>query len=95
MLIEQDLDFYESKRGTKKVDVIGTLVSSYLYACMHAHGTYMIMDYLSDVITFSVHVELPKVIHQGAHAGRQVQHTIHQLAERDFPYTFTYKQEIN
>ena len=43
----------------------------------------MIMDNLFDVILFSISVQLTKVIHQWSHAGGQVQHTIHELAERN------------
>ena len=29
-------------------------------------------------------LELAKVIDEGSHAGREVQHTVHQVVERDF-----------
>ena len=47
-------------------------------------ATYMIVDYLPDIVTLSASIELSKVIHKRSHAGRQVQHTIHQLTKRDF-----------
>ncbi len=39
------------------------------------------MNYLPDVVTFSVSIQLPKVVHQRSHARRQVKHTVHQLAK--------------
>jgi len=45
----------------------------------------MVCHYLSGVVLLCPVGELPKVIHQGSHAWRQVEHTIDQLSKRDPP----------
>ena len=47
--------------------------------------THMVMDYLVCVVSLSVSVELTKVIHQWPHAGRNVNHSVHQLSQWDPP----------
>ena len=37
----------------------------------------MVSDNLFGIVFLSVCVQLPKVINQGTHAGREVQYTIH------------------
>ncbi len=44
---------------------------------------YMVKDYLLNVVTLSLHVELTKVIHKRSHAWREVQDTIHKMAKRN------------
>ena len=51
---------------------------------VHKH-THMVMDYLGCVVSLSVSVELTKVIHQWPHAGRKVNHSVHQLSQWDPP----------
>ena len=50
------------------------------------HVTYVIMDDLSDVVILCHLLQLSKVIDQRSHAGREVKHTVHQLAERDLAF---------
>ena len=46
----------------------------------------MIMDDLFDIIILSPLLQLSKVIDQRSHAGREVKHSVHQLAERDLAF---------
>ena len=48
--------------------------------------TYVIMDDLSDVVILRHLLQLSKVIDQRSHTGREVKHTVHQLAERDLAF---------
>ena len=43
----------------------------------------MVLDNLTGVVILSSCVELAKVIDQRAHTRRQLQHTVHQLAQGD------------
>ena len=47
--------------------------------------TYMVTDYLPNVVTLGVCVELSKIINQRSHAWRKIQHTVHKLAKGNFP----------
>ena len=49
-------------------------------------SSYMNLNNLTDVVFFCFSVELTKVIDQRCHAGREVQHPIHQLTKRDFTF---------
>lgn len=46
--------------------------------------THMIVDNLSDVITLSISIELPKIIHERSHARGKIQDTIYKLAKWNF-----------
>ncbi len=44
---------------------------------------YMVKDYLLNVVTLCLHVELTKVKDKRSHAWREVQDTIHKMAKRN------------
>ena len=56
--------------------------------CLHTdmqwfQYSHVVLDNLFSIVSLCVRVEMAKVIHQWAHAGREVDHTVHQLSQRD------------
>ncbi len=47
----------------------------------------MVTDNLFGIVLLSASVELPKVVHEGSHAGRKVEDSVHQLAKWDLACT--------
>ena len=47
---------------------------------------YMVMDYLSGVVSLNISVKLAKVIDQWSHAGGQVYDTVYQFSQWHLPY---------
>ena len=47
---------------------------------------YMVMDYLSGIVSFSISVKLAKVIDQWSHAGGEVYDTVYQFSQWQLPY---------